>query len=85
VNHFASPGFWECYHRLPLPIRQLADQNYALMKKDPKHPSLRLKKIASALYSARIGLHYRALATETSDGLIWFWIGSHADYDHLLK
>jgi hypothetical protein len=30
-------------------------------------------------------LHYRALAAEVTDGLVWFWIGSHADYDRLVK
>src|SRR5438034_5833729 len=28
-----------------------------------------------------IGLHYRALAKERLDGLVWFWIGPHSAYD----
>jgi len=24
------------------------------------------------------------LAIEVDDGLVWFWIGSHAEYDRLL-
>jgi hypothetical protein len=43
-----------------------------------------LKKIGRYV-SARVGLRYRALAVEVDDGLLWFWIGSHADYDQLLK
>ena len=31
----------------------------------------------------RVGSHHRALAVETNDGLVWFWIGTHADYDRL--
>ncbi len=28
---------------------------------------------------------YRALAMEEADGYSWFWIGSHAEYDRLLR
>jgi hypothetical protein len=31
-----------------------------------------------------VGLHYRALATEVEDALVWFWIGTHAEYDKLV-
>jgi hypothetical protein len=33
----------------------------------------------------RVGLRYRALGVEVDDGIVWFWIGSHSDYDRLLK
>jgi hypothetical protein len=32
----------------------------------------------------RVGLRYRALAVEVDEGALWFWIGSHADYDALI-
>jgi hypothetical protein len=50
------------------------------LKQDPRHPSLHFKKVGR-FWSARVGAHYRALAVEASDGLVWFWIGNHADYD----
>lgn len=84
MKHFASPEFWSAYRRLPANIRALADKNFALLKSDPRHPSLHLKQIGR-FHSARIGLRYRALAIEADGGLLWFWIGSHADYDALLK
>ena len=37
------------------------------------------------MYSVRIGLRYRALGVKTPDGVLWYWIGSHADYDKLLS
>jgi hypothetical protein len=61
----------------------LADRSYAQLKADPKHPSLHFKKVGT-IWSARIGLHYRALAAEAGNDRVWFWIGSHADYDRLL-
>jgi hypothetical protein len=68
---------------LPSDVQKLADQTYARLKQDPRHPSLHFKKVGR-FWSVRIGAHYRAVAVEAADGLVWFWIGSHADYDRLL-
>ncbi len=84
MNHLATSGFWFCYRQLPDAIRELADKNFALLKAGAHHPSLRLKKI-DKLWSVRVGLHYRALAKEHPQGLAWFWIGHHREYDELLK
>jgi hypothetical protein len=84
MRHFASPAFWEAYEKLPAAVRELADKNYALLKRDPHHPSLHLKKVGR-IRSVRVGLRYRALATEVEGGLLWFWIGSHADYDAMIR
>jgi len=84
MRHFASPAFWEAYDKLPEAVRELADKNFALLKSDPKHPSLHLKKIGR-IWSARVGLRFRVLATEVDGDLVWFWIGSHADYDALIR
>ena len=83
MKHLASPRFWGCYQRLPEEIRQLADREYARLLQDPRHPSLQFKK-AGAFWSVRVGLHYRALAVEKDSNLIWVWVGTHAEYDHLL-
>ncbi|MGH7278746.1 MAG: hypothetical protein ACREJG_08655 [Candidatus Rokuibacteriota bacterium] len=83
MTHHASSDFWACYRSLPSDVQQLADQTYARLKQDPRHPSLHFKKVGR-FWSARVGAHYRAVAVETADGLVWFWIGSHADYDRLL-
>ena len=55
-NHFADPDFWFHYRELPEEIQALADKNFALLKADPRHPSVRLKKVG-VLYAARVGLH----------------------------
>ena len=84
MRHFASPAFWEAYARLPDNIRALADKNFAVLKQDPRHPALHFKKVGR-FWSARVGLRYRALGVETGGDLVWFWIGSHAGYDALIK
>jgi hypothetical protein len=83
MNHFATPDFWFCYRSLPDEVRDLADKNFSLLRQNPQHPSLKLKKIGD-FWCARVGLHYRALARERREGLIWFWIGHHGEYDRLL-
>jgi len=67
MRHFASSDFWLAYSRLPNSVRSLADKNYELLKSDPQHPSLHFKKVGR-FWSVRIGLRYRALATEIDDG-----------------
>ncbi|MBY3089237.1 hypothetical protein HFO72_00050 [Rhizobium laguerreae] len=69
---------------MPEQIRKLADGNFDLLKQDPRHPSLHFKRVGR-FWSARVGASWRALAVSDGDDIIWFWIGSHADYDKLLK
>ncbi len=83
MRHRASAKFWAHYATLPAEIQRLADANYQLLKADPRHPSLHFKKVGR-LWSARIGIHYRAAAVEAGSDFVWFWIGHHSEYDHLL-
>lgn len=84
MRHRASQRFWQYYQRLPEAIRQLADENYDLLARDPRHPSLRLKKVGR-YWSVRVGIHYRAVAVDNGTDLVWFWIGHHSDYEQLLN
>jgi hypothetical protein len=84
LNHHASPAFWECYRSLPAEIRDLADKSFELLKADSRHPSLHFKKVGE-YRSARVGLHYRALGVDIEDGILWFWIGNHGDYDRIVR
>lgn len=83
MKHHATPDFWSRYRALPAEVRDIADKTFSLLKADSRHPSLHLKKVGR-FWSARVGLHYRALAVEVPDGLLWFWIGTHTDYDKIV-
>ena len=73
--------FWALYEKLPKDIQGLADKNFALLKENPEHSSLHLKTVGR-YWSIRIGEKNRALGVEVDDqGLLWCWIGSHAEYD----
>ena len=87
LNHFTSPDFWSLYERLPTEVQRTADKYFSLLKSDTKHPSLHLKKIG-ATWSVRAGLHYRAVGMDVPGkqrGILWIWIGSHAEYDRFIK
>lgn len=84
MNHYATPAFWVCYQLLPPAVQRHADKSFERLKSDPKHPALHFKKVGK-LWSARVGQRHRAVAVQARDGFVWFWIGTHADYDQLVK
>ncbi|MGV1863482.1 MULTISPECIES: ParE family toxin-like protein [unclassified Rhizobium] len=84
MRHVATAEFWQAYEALPERVQKVADQNFELLKTSPMHPSLHFKKVGN-LWSARVGLSWRALAAQDGQTIIWFWIESHTDYDKLLR
>lgn len=45
MNHRANADFWNDYRALPAEIRARADKQFALLRHNPRHPSLQFKKI----------------------------------------
>lgn len=68
---------------MPAAVRLLADRSFELLKANPQHPSLHFKRVGR-FRSVRVGLHYRALGVDADGGVLWFWIGTHAEYDALV-
>jgi hypothetical protein len=83
VKHEASPRFWRHYDALPAEVQEFARDTFALLKTNPRHPSLRLKRVG-AFWSVRVGANFRALARDSDDALVWFWIGRHDEYDRIV-
>ena len=87
--HRANSDFWDDYKALSPDLRARADKQFALLKSDPRHPSLQFKKLGDRkgqeIWSARVTLKYRALAVKLPDEYLWFWIGEHNVYDVLIK
>jgi len=86
VNSKCDQGFWQDLADLPPETQELARKNFRLWLENPRHPSLQFKPLASKknVWSVRVGEHYRALCTRDGDDYVWFWIGSHAEYDRLI-
>jgi len=86
VNSVATPRFWKLYRELPDEVRELADKNYRLWQANPFHPSLHFKPLDGELWSARVGIHYRAIGVfDADDAFCWTWIGHHEAYDRLCR
>lgn len=78
--------FRELFAALPAHVQHQAREAYRLFRQNSSHPSLRFKQVHSdpPTYSARVGIGYRAVGVRDGNTMIWYWIGSHADYDRLL-
>jgi hypothetical protein len=87
MKSLTNDNFWKCYADLPQDIRRQAREAYAFFEKDAYYPSLHFKRIHSTrpIFSARMSMDYRAVGLIDGDEITWFWIGSHTDYDNLLK
>jgi hypothetical protein len=78
-----TEDFWELYHALPPPIRNAAQKAYLKFSDNPAHPSLQLERLKfdNRAWSVRVTRNYRAVARRYDDGWLWFWIGSHEEFD----
>ncbi|MDH3603435.1 MAG: hypothetical protein OEU26_27810 [Candidatus Tectomicrobia bacterium] len=87
MKSYLTDDFLVSYRALPAHIRRQARKAYQLWRRNPNHPSLRFKRVhrREPLYAVRIGRGWRVLGLREGDGIYWFWIGSHSDYDHLLS
>jgi hypothetical protein len=88
MNSHTTHSFRALLSALPSHVQQQAREAYALFQQNHLHPGLRFKQVNPGpppVYSARVGIGYRALGTVDGNTVIWFWIGSHGDYDKLLR
>jgi hypothetical protein len=79
--------FRKLFADLPEAVQEQTRVAYRQFKEDPSYPSLRFKKVHPELpiYSARISKNYRAIGQLDGDTIIWFWVGSHTEYDRFLE
>ena len=87
MNSRTTRQFRELFAALPAQVQQQAREAYRLFRLNPGHRGLRFKQVHAdpPTYSARVGIAYRAVCAFDGDTAVWFWIGSHADYDKVLK
>jgi hypothetical protein len=67
VTSHITDDFRRRLQALPMEVRQLARKNYRLWKSNPQHPSIRYKPVGGSVWSAHIGLAYRALAAKEGE------------------
>jgi hypothetical protein len=86
VKSQANARFWNLFRQLRPEVQDQAREAYRIFAVNPRHPSLQFKRVGQSrpIYSVRISRDYRAVGILQGDGIIWFWIGNHQDYDRLL-
>ena len=83
MNSRTTRRFRQRFAALPAHVRRLARDAYRLFRQNPAHPGLHFKQVHPdpPVYSARVGISYRAVGARDDDTIVWFWVGLHADYD----
>lgn len=86
MNSRTTRRFRELFSALPAHVQRQAREAYRLFRQDPSHPGLHFKPVHPdpPLYSARVGISYRAVGVRDGNTVVWYWIGSRASYDQLL-
>lgn len=87
MNSRTTQRFRDLFAALPNHVQQQAREAYRLFQDNCSHPGLHFKQVHQnpPIYSVRVGISYRALSVREGMTVVWFWIGSHADYDKLLS
>ncbi len=83
MKSIANNSFWNLYHDLPSSMREEAKEAFRLFRQNPGHPSLSFERLCSdpESWSVRITHGYRAVGWKRRDTMLWYWIGSHAEFD----
>ena len=87
MKSHTTERFRKAFEHLPRHIQRQARAAYKLFLQNPHHPSLQFKQVhpVHPIYSVRISLDYRAVGIRDGDEIVWYWIGTHADYDRLIS
>lgn len=87
MRSIATRRFWNLFSTLPSDIQNLAVKNYKLWRQNPSHPSLHFRRLKGSedRFTVRIGDHYRALGRLSLGTVTWVWIGTHSEYDKLMR
>jgi hypothetical protein len=87
VTSHTTKRFRKLLAELPAPIRKQAREAYLIWARDPWHGSLQFKQIHTVkpIYSVRVGLDWRAVCLRNGENVIWYWIGSHSEYDKIIS
>ena len=80
-----TADFWVCFNALLQAMQVQAREKFRLWQQDAFNASLHFKPLIRDVWSVRVNQNYRALGRRTGQLIAWFWIGTHAEYDQILK
>jgi hypothetical protein len=84
MDSHCTPQFWKHFDRLPAAVQNSARDAYRIWQADPYDSRLEFKQVIEhpVVYSVRSGYRYRALCRSMGDTVVWFWIGTHEEYNN---
>jgi hypothetical protein len=87
MDSHVTARFRKTFDELPIDVQDKAKGAYKIWTNNPNHPSLHFKQVHEnePIFSVRIGLYHRALGVREANTMIWFWIGTHAEYNNLIS
>jgi len=89
-NNRRSKDYREMFDRLPERIQKLALAAFKTFEQNPYHPAFSLHELVDhgrgnhkhKSYSVYLTSGYRAIFCVDGDTNVWYWIGSHSDYNN---
>jgi hypothetical protein len=87
VKSSTTDEFWDLLRALSPDLRKQAQHAYVQFTGDPFHPGLNFEEVDKRrhLWSVRVTRGYRVLGIREGDEILWFWIGTHREYEKLIK
>ncbi len=80
-----NADFWACFNALPEAVQRQARERFRLWQDDAFSSHLHFKLLFDDVWSVRVNQSHRAVGRRRGNLIVWFWIGSHAEYDQLLR
>jgi mRNA interferase RelE/StbE len=80
MRFLATEHFTKCYKDLPSTIQAQVDKQLSLLLENPKHPSLRIKKMKGTkgeIFEGRVSKNYRFTFQIEKDAYILRRVGPH--------
>jgi hypothetical protein len=85
-----TKSFRELFEAIPAEVREIAAAAFRQFQADPDHPSLRRHQLKDTgrgnhrpgSFSVSVTKKYRAIYFVDGETNVWYWIGSHNDYDN---
>lgn len=87
MRSLVSPAFRKMLDKLPQRVQDEARAGFAKWKENPQSVGWkRLSGMTAEVWSAQIGLRYRALGVVSREhnAVVWMFVGSHEDYNQFI-
>lgn len=86
TGHWQTKGFRDCLSKLPPQIQKLANEKYQMLLSNPQQVGIKPmveNGFKIPIWSAQVGGGHRALALKYQSYYVWYWIGTHEEYNRV--